>query len=76
VTGGNTGLGQAFALALAKAGANVFIPTVMDDDGETRRLIEAEGRRAELLTIDITGDGAPERSSSAVSRPLALWTSS
>ena len=60
VTGGNTGLGQAFALALAKAGANVFIPTVMDDDGETRRLIEAEGRRAELLTIDITGDGAPE----------------
>ena len=25
VTGGNTGLGQAFALALATAGANVFV---------------------------------------------------
>lgn len=60
VTGGNTGLGQAFALALAKAGANLFIPTVMDDGGETRRLIEAEGQRAELLKIDITGEGAPK----------------
>jgi NAD(P)-dependent dehydrogenase (short-subunit alcohol dehydrogenase family) len=60
VTGGNTGLGQAFALALAKAGANVFIPSVMDDGGETRRLVEAEGQKAEILTIDITGDGAPK----------------
>ena len=33
VTGGNTGLGQAFALALAKGGANVFVPSLVDDDG-------------------------------------------
>ena len=33
VTGGNTGLGQAFTLALAKAGADVFVPSMMDDDG-------------------------------------------
>jgi len=59
VTGGNTGLGQAFSLALAKAGANVFIATVMDDGGETRQLIEDEGSRAELLTIDLTENGAP-----------------
>lgn len=61
VTGGNTGLGQAFSLALAKAGANVFIPSVMDDDGATRKLIEGEGRRMELLTIDITDPGAPKK---------------
>ena len=60
VTGGNTGLGQAFALALAKAGADLFIPTVMDDAGATRQLIEAEGRRAEVLTVDITAQGAPK----------------
>ncbi|MGK9149277.1 SDR family oxidoreductase [Plantibacter flavus] len=61
VTGGNSGLGQAFSLALAKAGADVFVPSVMDDDGTTRRLIEAEGRRYEFLEIDITGDDAPQR---------------
>ena len=37
VTGGNTGLGQAFALALAKGGADVLVPSIMDDDGSTRR---------------------------------------
>ena len=60
VTGGNTGLGQAFALALAKAGADVFIPTVIDDGGETLGLIEAAGSRAEVLTADITVAGTPK----------------
>lgn len=61
VTGGNTGLGRALSLALAKGGANVFIPSVMADKGETRKLIEGEGRRMELLTIDITEPGAPKK---------------
>ena len=33
VTGGVSGLGQAFALALAKAGANIFVFAAVDDDG-------------------------------------------
>ena len=37
VTGGNTGLGQAFTLALAKGGANVFVPSIIDDDGDATR---------------------------------------
>jgi NAD(P)-dependent dehydrogenase (short-subunit alcohol dehydrogenase family) len=61
VTGGNTGLGQGFSLALAKAGANIFIPTVTDDGGETLGLIESEGASAEVLNIDITEIGAPRR---------------
>ena len=61
VTGGNTGLGQAFSLALARGGANIFIPSVMEDDGETRTLIEGAGRRMEPLTIDITEPGAPKQ---------------
>ena len=59
VTGGNTGLGQAFALALAKGGANVFVPSIVDDDGSTGELIEAEGVRYEFLKADITAPGAP-----------------
>ncbi|WEK62539.1 MAG: SDR family oxidoreductase [Candidatus Microbacterium colombiense] len=58
VTGGNTGLGQAFTLALAKAGADVFVPTLFDDGGETAALVRAEGRRYEERTIDITTPGA------------------
>ncbi|GAA4266096.1 SDR family oxidoreductase [Frondihabitans peucedani] len=60
VTGGNSGLGQAFTVALAKAGADVFVPSVADDDGVTRRLVEAEGRRYEFLEIDLTDAAAPE----------------
>ena len=59
VTGGNTGLGQAFTLALAKAGANVFVPSVMDDDGSTGPLVRAAGTRYEYLKTDITAPGAP-----------------
>ena len=59
VTGGNTGLGQAFTLALAKAGANVLVPSLADDDGTTRSLVEAEGVRYEFMEADITADGVP-----------------
>lgn len=59
VTGGNTGLGQAFTLALAAGGANVFVPSLADDDGTTRSLVEANGVRYEFLEADITRSGAP-----------------
>lgn len=61
VTGGNTGLGQAFTLALAKAGADVYVPGLFDDGGETARLVRAEGREYAELEIDITAPGAPAR---------------
>jgi NAD(P)-dependent dehydrogenase (short-subunit alcohol dehydrogenase family) len=59
VTGGNSGLGQAFSLALATAGANVFLPSMLDDGGETARKAAALGVQVESLQIDITADGAP-----------------
>ena len=61
VTGGNTGLGKAFALALAKAGANVLVPSILDDDGTTGPLIAAEGVRYEFMKADITEPGVPAR---------------
>jgi NAD(P)-dependent dehydrogenase (short-subunit alcohol dehydrogenase family) len=59
VTGGNTGLGQAFTLALAKAGASVFVPSIVDDDGSTGDLVTAEGARYEFMKADITAPGVP-----------------
>jgi len=61
VTGGNTGLGQSFALALAKAGANLLVPSILEDDGTTKDLVEAQGVGYEFMQIDITDKGAPKK---------------
>ena len=61
VTGGNTGLGQAFSLALAAGGANVFVPSLADDDGSTKQIVEATGARYEFMQADITETGQPKR---------------
>ena len=60
VTGGNTGLGESFALALAKAGANLFVPSIMDDDGSTKDLVLAQGVAYEFMKVDLTDEGAPK----------------
>lgn len=60
VTGGNTGLGQAFSLALAKAGANVFMPSIMPDDDGFNALLEAEGVKYSYMYADITAAGVPK----------------
>lgn len=59
VTGGNSGLGRAFVVALAAAGADVFVPSLADDDGATARLVEERGGRYEFLEGDITQEGVP-----------------
>jgi 2-dehydro-3-deoxy-D-gluconate 5-dehydrogenase len=58
ITGGNTGLGQAYAVGFAKAGADLFIITYDDDWRETRALIEKEGRRVSFEQSDLTSKGA------------------
>ena len=68
VTGGNTGLGQAFAVALAAAGADVCVASLLPDDGSTRRLVEDHGRRYDELLVDLTHPGAP---AAAVDRCVA-----
>lgn len=54
VTGGNTGLGQGYAVAFAKAGAELFVITHNDNWDETRQLIETEGRRVVFFKADLT----------------------
>ncbi|PRO64643.1 oxidoreductase [Alkalicoccus urumqiensis] len=57
ITGGTSGLGQGFTLALAKAGADIFVVSLEDDGGETKRLVEAEGVRFHLKIADLTKEG-------------------
>ncbi|SHI14470.1 2-deoxy-D-gluconate 3-dehydrogenase [Sporobacter termitidis DSM 10068] len=54
VTGANQGLGMAFAAALAKAGADLFVPHLTDDVSEVKELVEREGRRVFFSQGDLT----------------------
>lgn len=54
VTGGNTGLGQGYAVALAKAGADLVITAHGTNWEETRELIEKEGRKVVFVQADLT----------------------
>ncbi len=56
VTGGDSGIGRAVALAFAREGADVLIAYLNEDDdaAETKALIEAEGRQAVLVAGDLS----------------------
>ena len=55
ITGADSGIGRAVALAFAREGADVFVSYLSEDEdaAETRRLIEAAGRQAVLFPGDI-----------------------
>ena len=57
ITGGNSGLGQGFALALAKAGADIFAVSMKDDNNRTKELIEAEGVQYHFMIGNLTEEG-------------------
>lgn len=61
VTGGNSGLGQAFSVALAKGGANVMAVSIMEEDGETKEWVESCGVQYKYVHADITADGECKR---------------
>jgi 2-deoxy-D-gluconate 3-dehydrogenase len=54
VTGGNTGLGQSAVVALAKAGADLFVVTHGTNWEETKELVEKEGGNIEFFQADLT----------------------
>jgi NAD(P)-dependent dehydrogenase (short-subunit alcohol dehydrogenase family) len=56
ITGGDSGIGRAVALAYAREGADVlisFLDEEREDADETKRLVEAAGRRIILVPGDI-----------------------
>lgn len=59
VTGGDSGIGKAIAVTLARAGMDVGFTSFADEDGArlTAREIRSLGRRAEFMRVDLA---APE----------------
>ncbi|MEK4386343.1 SDR family oxidoreductase [Solibacillus sp. FSL W7-1464] len=61
ITGGDSGIGRAAAIAYAREGANVaiqFFPGEEEDANEVKALIEEAGKKALLLPYDLREDGA------------------
>ena len=59
ITGGDSGIGRAIALAFAREGANVLISYLSEEETdaqETRRVVEAAGQKCVLLPGDITSE--------------------
>jgi NAD(P)-dependent dehydrogenase (short-subunit alcohol dehydrogenase family) len=57
ITGGDSGIGRAVAVIYAREGADVaiaYLPEEQSDAEETRRHVEAAGRRCALLPGDLT----------------------
>ena len=58
ITGSDSGIGQATAIAFAAEGADVVVNYLEDEEGaeSTRRAVEAEGRRAIVAQADISDE--------------------
>src|SRR5436305_3397495 len=72
ITGSDSGMGQAMAEEFAKAGANVAITFRTDEAGaeESRRRVQAAGRKALVRQTDIRDEGSVGRLFEAVSSEL------
>ena len=59
ITGADSGIGRAVAIAYAREGADVLISYLSEDSDaeETARLVEAAGRRALLVSGDVSEPG-------------------
>ncbi|MBN2622431.1 MAG: SDR family oxidoreductase [Acidimicrobiales bacterium] len=60
ITGGDSGIGRAVAVAFAKEGADVAVAYLSehDDAGHTAKLVEAEGRRCVTIPGDLSEEAA------------------
>jgi glucose 1-dehydrogenase len=74
VTGSDSGIGRAIAAELAAAGADVCVTYHTDEAGaaETRGMVEAAGRRALVLQVDVREESEVERMFDETARHLSV----
>ena len=60
ITGGTSGLGKMMALALAKAGAFVWIASSRDNADETLKELKDQGTEGRFIQLDVTSSAALE----------------
>jgi len=79
VTGGDSGIGRAVAVAFAKEGADVAIAYLSeyedDDASHTAELVRAAGRRCTMIRRDLADENNCGKQYSARSTSWAAWTS-
>jgi glucose 1-dehydrogenase len=63
VTGSDSGIGQGTAIEFAREGADVVVTYLHDKEGaeDTRRQVEAHGRRAAVVQVDVSREEDVER---------------
>jgi NAD(P)-dependent dehydrogenase (short-subunit alcohol dehydrogenase family) len=66
ITGGTSGLGKMMALALAKAGAFVWIASSRDNADETLQEIKQQGSNASFVQVNVTSSDALEKTVSQI----------
>ena len=66
ITGGTSGLGKMMALALAKAGAFVWIASSRDNADETLKELKDQGTEGRFIQLDVTSSEALENAVSLI----------
>ena len=59
ITGADSGIGRSVAVLMAREGADisfVYLPEEEDDAQATKKMIEAAGRKAHILPLDVTSE--------------------
>ncbi|HZP98380.1 MAG TPA: SDR family oxidoreductase [Reyranella sp.] len=72
ITGGDSGIGRAVAIAYAREGADLIIAYLDEDDDaqQTQRLVEEAGRKAILMPGDV---GDPAHCRALIDRAVKEW---
>ncbi len=73
VTGGDSGIGQAAAVAFAREGADVAVVFLKErsDAGDTQKLIEQQGRKCLLIDCDLRNETAAK---AAIDKAIGTFT--